>query len=239
MPGSSRLLHTVRVAGQSLLDLFYPPQCAGCGRLGALFCPACQAAVQPYPSVCCPRCGRPTLDAGRLCPACQGRSVVIDGLLATGAFTPPLQSAIYNLKYHGVRGLVEPLGDRLAQTWRTAGLHGGVIVPVPLHPDRLAERGYNQAELLARALAERLALPIQVHALVRLRATSSQVHLNPAERRNNVYGAFDCCLDLADSQVLLIDDVCTTGATLEACATALRRRGAAAVWGLTVARAVL
>jgi ComF family protein len=164
---------------------------------------------------------------------------VIDGVLATGAFAPPLQPAIYSLKYHGLRRLAEPLGDRLAQTWQAAGLHADMIVPVPLHPERLAERGYNQAELLAGALAERLALPMRDDVLVRVRATPSQVHLHPAERRNNVHGAFACGLELTGSHVLLIDDVCTTGATLEACAATLRGHGAGAVWGLTVARAVL
>ena len=113
-----------------------------------------------------------------------------------------------------------------------------MLVPVPLHEDRLRERGYNQSALLARAMADgEPALPVDEESLVRIRATASQTTLNRVERRANMAGAF-ACRDgrLAGKRVLLIDDVCTTGATLEACAVACRAAGAASVWGLTLTR---
>jgi ComF family protein len=116
-------------------------------------------------------------------------------------------------------------------------LPADVIVPVPLHPDREAERGYNQAGLLARALAEQVGLPIREDGLMRVRATSPQVTLNAKERQSNVAGAFRVGKGhIAGKRVLLIDDVCTTGATIEACAQALKAEGAQSAWGLTVAR---
>jgi ComF family protein len=113
-----------------------------------------------------------------------------------------------------------------------------VIVPVPLHPARLRRRGYNQAALLARELGRRVGLPVEERALQRVRATRSQMRLSAADRRRNVQGAFRCADGrVRGRRVLLLDDVCTTGATLEACADALRAGGAESVWALTLARA--
>jgi ComF family protein len=113
-----------------------------------------------------------------------------------------------------------------------------VVVPVPLHTARLRERGYNQAALLARELAQQAGLPIDEGTLVRKRATAPQVELNAKQRKENVHGAFYCSGNaLTGKRVLLIDDVCTTGATLEACAVALYENGARSVQALTLARA--
>jgi ComF family protein len=114
-----------------------------------------------------------------------------------------------------------------------------MIVPVPLHPWRFWRRGYNQAALLAGELGRRVGLPVDEAALRRVRATSSQMRLGAADRRRNVKGAFTCRPDrVQDKRVLLMDDVCTTGATLEACSDALRAGGATGVWALTLARAL-
>jgi ComF family protein len=112
-----------------------------------------------------------------------------------------------------------------------------VIVPVPLHRRRLKERGYNQALLLAERLGEAVGVPIAHDLLYRNRHTMSQARLNAQERRRNVEDAFSCAdRSVQDKRVLLVDDVCTTGATLEACSVALKERGALSVWALTVAR---
>jgi len=116
-------------------------------------------------------------------------------------------------------------------------LSADLIVPVPLHVDRLGERGYNQAALLTRELSERSGLPVEEGSLVRIRETVPQVALKADERRKNVRGAFRVRGEkLKDRQVLLIDDVSTTGATLEACAEALHEKGARSVWALVLAR---
>jgi ComF family protein len=122
--------------------------------------------------------------------------------------------------------------------WRQHPMPTDIVVPVPLHATRLRERGYNQAALLAREMAQRAKLAVDERTLVRRRATAPQVKLSARERRENVHDAF-CCRDdgLVDKRVLLIDDVCTTGATLEACAVALHKSGSHSVQALTLARA--
>lgn len=113
-----------------------------------------------------------------------------------------------------------------------------IIVPVPLHTTRLRERGYNQAALLAREMARQVGLAVDERTLLRQRSTAPQVELDIEQRKENVHGAFRCSSDaLAGRRVLLIDDVCTTGATLEACAVAVQEGGADCVWALTLARA--
>ncbi len=159
-------------------------------------------------------------------------------IAATATHDGVVQRALWALKYENARPLAAPLGDRLAEHLRQINWQIDRIVPVPLHAERRAQRGYNQAELLAQRAADRLALPCAPAALIRRRATSSQVGLGRAERLQNVQDAF-----IADPQwvdgcvILLVDDVYTTGATLSACAQAALAAGAQAVYGLTVSAA--
>ncbi|MBU0704792.1 MAG: ComF family protein [Chloroflexi bacterium] len=142
------------------------------------------------------------------------------------------------LKYRGRTALADPLGGLMAECWMQYPIPADVVVPVPLHADRLRERGYNQAALLAREMARRAGLVMEEQTLTRQRSTSPQTELDAKQRRQNVHDAFRCSNDgLAGKQVLLIDDVCTTGATLEACAMALCAGGARGVQALTLARA--
>lgn len=237
MPPTMGVTTVLRSWLSPLLDLVYPPRCAGCGRPGAWFCPACQAEAAPLPLTRCPACGSPAGERGGPCYRCRHPGSPLNGIFATAIFEPPIRPAIHRFKYGGLSVLAGPLAGRLGDTWLAAGLPGDLIVPVPLHPGREAERGYNQAVLLATALGVRLGLPTTADLLVRARPTASQTTLKIHERHANVAGAF-ACRGRADGQrVLLVDDVCTTGATMEACAEALRNAGAAAVWGLAVARA--
>jgi len=130
------------------------------------------------------------------------------------------------------------LGQILADTYCNYQLQADVIVPVPLHSSRYKERGYNQCELLVKQLAVNLDLSIDKVTLQRTRMTESQMTLGISERHQNVKAAFACRDDrLAGRRVLLVDDVCTTGSTLDACAAALKESGVTSVWGLTLARA--
>jgi ComF family protein len=139
-----------------------------------------------------------------------------------------------------------PLARLMAGYWRANPIPTNLIVPVPLHPARQRERGYNQADLLAQALGGMIDVPVVTKGLRRVRHTQPQVNLNASERGENVRGAFiyqmseKGCSDVAVNgrRVLLIDDVCTTGSTLEACSLALKAAGASTVWGFTLARAV-
>lgn len=126
----------------------------------------------------------------------------------------------------------------MANTYRYYQLQADVIIPVPLHNSRVKERGYNQNELLAHKLGDALKIPVNTKITRRIRKTRTQMTLGVEERRQNVNGAFACQgKQLTYQRVLLIDDVCTTGSTLDSCAAALKSAGAVSVWGLTLAKA--
>jgi len=228
--------HRLAAAGEAVLDLFFPPRCPGCGRVGFNFCDACQARIEPPPAPACIRCGQP-LDTDRLCATCQETPSQLDRIASSAIFAHPLRDAIHELKYNDGRSLARPLGVRMAAAWRHSNFAADILIPVPLHTARQAERGYNQAALLARIVSQEVGVPIDETALVRAKATQQQALLKAVERRENVQGAFTCRGDVRGKHVVLVDDVCTTGSTLEASASALRASGAASVWALTLARA--
>lgn len=220
----------------AVLDLLFPPTCAGCESRGQLLCSDCMAAAERILPPLCPRCGRP-MPREQLCHVCQEARQVIDGIRAVVYFEGGLRRAVHRFKYHGVHALARPLAQLLVEYQAHNQLPADVVIPVPLHRERLAERGYNQAELLAQALGRLVRLPTIGTALTRIRATPPQVTLDAQERRSNVAGAFRAEeRNVAGRRVLLIDDVCTTGATMEACAQALKAAGARSVWGLALAR---
>ncbi len=218
-----------------LLNLFFPPRCAACGRAGAWLCRACLAEVEWILPPLCPRCGQP-LPGGAQCPSRGRHPRQLDGLRSAAWHAGPLRLAIHRFKYRGQRVLAPYLATILVQAWRRDPPPADLLVPVPLHARRLRERGYNQALLLAQALGHEAGLPVDAAALQRIRHTPPQVNLDAAQRLANVAGAFACHRALQDRAVCLVDDICTTGATLEACASALRQAGARSVWAYTVAR---
>lgn len=227
----------LRNLGDRFLDLLFPPRCIGCRRPGTWLCADCLGQI---PRICppvCARCGTPVAKEG-ICSRCQHAPLRIEGIRAAAYFDGVLRDAVHHLKYRRRKALAEPLGSLMAACWKEAAAPADVVVPVPLHAARLRERGYNQAALLARVLARQAGMAVNEQTLVRQRATAAQVGLDLARRQENVRGAF-CCVDsaLANAHVLLVDDVCTTGATLEACALALYDGGALQVHALTLARA--
>lgn len=234
------LVREVRRATMHGLDLLFPPRCAACKKQGHVLCPACRAAIHPLAPPCCQRCGTP-LAAGNICPQCSFRIPALSGIRAYSSFAEPLRSCIYSLKYEGNTRLAEPLGLMLAQAYRHYALHADAIIGVPLDNKRQEQRGYNHAYLLAKVCAARVRVPLYSTMLVRHRATTAQVELTASERRQNVAGAFRCTPAfttgaLLGRRILIIDDVCTTGATLEACAAPFFAAGAREVWALVLAR---
>ena len=226
----------LHIAWDGFLNLFFPPHCVGCSRAGAWLCTSCLTKIEYVQPPLCPACGR-ALRRESLCPSCRSEPLPIDGIRAAAYFEGPLRKAIHAFKYKGLRVLAAQLGQILTTCWSDHPLPADVIVPVPLHPSRARRRGYNQSALLARELARRTGHPMVEDCLCRTKDTRPQVGLNTGERRDNVVGAFRCVDDrLSGLKVLLIDDVCTTGATLAACAIALRHAGAMEVWALTLAR---
>jgi ComF family protein len=233
--------------GNTVVDLLFPPRCVACQRLGVWLCAQCLDQIEVIQPPICRRCGLPvdSLETSKhaepICNQCQKAPPQLDGLLAYAFHGGPLREAIQQFKYEDLRALAVPLGELMADGW--IGLSSpqkaaDVIVPVPLHATRQRERGYNQASLLARQLSARLHVPVVEDVLIRTRATAPQVELSAQERRINVRDAFRCVdADLRGKRVLLIDDVCTTGSTLEAACAALRAGGATHVWAYTLARA--
>lgn len=222
--------------GRAFLDLLFPPRCGGCGAVGSWFCARCWEALAWVPTPVCGRCGMPISRPG-LCPACASLPPLPVHIRSATYFEGPVRQAIHSLKYARRRPLAGPLGQILHQMWKEQGLQAEVLVPVPLHPDRERERGFNQAMLLARELGRLTGVPVDGTRLCRVRATPPQVGLSREERQRNVAGAFRCAEGVVQGKrVALVDDVCTTGATLYAAGQALLEAGAEEVWAVTVAR---
>lgn len=222
--------------GGRLLDLVFPTRCVSCKRVNQVFCSTCLATVQTVPSPVCPRCGNPLVSARTACLHCSARPPVITRIQSVCWHEGALRDALLALKYAHRREVALPLAQLFGDTFSSSNENFDFVTSVPLHPAREQERGYNQAELLAQHAAAARRLPY-LRVLRRTRATADQIGLDAPARRANVAGAFTADpSQCAHKTVLIIDDVCTTGATLNACATALFQVNARAVYGMTVAR---
>ncbi len=211
-------------AGEGLLNLIFPPHCVACGQMGAWFCQEC---LQALPE-------RAIFAADNW----WGEQGGLTTLRSVAFHEFPFREAVYGLKYGGMRILADPLAEVMVSRWRQAPAPMDIVIPVPLHPARRRQRGYNQAQLLAKAFCDRTDLSLVERTLIRRRDTPSQVGRSRAERQRNMRGAFACTQNgLEGRSILLIDDVCTTGATLAACAEVLLRAGAKKVHAFTLTRA--
>ena len=221
------------------LDLLFPPQCVVCGRVNRWLCPTCAESIAPLTEPVCPRCGR-LWDGPGVCPVCQKTQLHVAPIHSGFLFRDEIREVVHALKYRGAKEIIQPLVPHLVVQWQRYEMSSTALIPVPLHPQRQLHRGYNQSAVLARALGRALHIPVLRGVLIRTRNTASQTKLNRAERLGNVAGAFVCTAPAAirGKTVTLVDDVATTGATLEACAVALLNVGAASVNAFTLARAV-
>lgn len=242
------MLTALRAAADGLLAVLLAPRCAACERPlerpthGAV-CASCWNAIPRITPPLCDSCGdplptwRPTSIESARCPRCRRRRVAIDRGRGAGVYDGSLRQILHAFKYDGRRTLAAPLARLMADAGRDLLATADVIVPVPLHRRRERARGFNQA----RDLAVQLEYPV-ADILRRTRATPSQTDLPAGRRHANVRGAFEVRLRLRapiDGRiVVLIDDVTTTGATLEACARVLKDAGAREVRALTAARVV-
>lgn len=222
----------------STLDWVFPPKCGGCGKPGIRWCAQCQSSTRTIKSPVCPLCGQNITRVGP-CVHCQVAAPRYTGLRSWAYYDGSIRNAIHQLKYNRNVGLGEILSRPLLKLFLDLGWKIDIITPVPLGLARIAERGYNQSSLLAKPLSLALGIPYCPQILWRQRETRSQVGLSASERRLNVVGAFAAQASLAaDKSIIVIDDVATSGSTLEACADALFSVGARKVYGLTLARAV-
>jgi ComF family protein len=236
-------LQALRALADGLLAVTLSPSCAACDAplerpSRGPVCDGCWRSILPITPPICERCGGPLLtwrqQAPELCTRCRRLHPIVTRARAIGAYDGALRSIVHALKYDGRRSLAVRLGammrDRGADVLRDADY----VIPVPLHHSRRRQRGFNQAADLARQLR----VPV-LTALRRTRATATQTDLPAARRHRNVRGAFAparAAAAVGDRVVVLVDDVCTTGATLEACARVLKEAGAADVRALTAAR---
>ena len=214
---------------KTLLDVLLPPSCPGCGREGVVVCPACERFLER-------RMDEPAgVPFGLRSPQPPG----IVQLEWCANYGGPARACVHALKYGGELRLVEALARVMADRWRRVTIGGEILVPVPVHAARRRQRGFDQAELLARQTGRLLDLPV-VNALERAAATAAQHGLGRQERASNVRRVF--AIDgtqrasVAGKWIVLVDDVVTTGATLAGCSAELYRAGARAVSALTLAR---
>ena len=222
---------------QRLLAALFPARCLGCGLRGHDLCVACRAMLPWLESAVCPYCARPSRLA-RICGSCSRDGPALDGARAACRFDGIAREAVHDLKYRRIRSRAAVLAEVLVESLARRPLAVDVLVPVPLAPGRLRQRGFNQSALLAEIVGERLAVDVASDALARTRETSPQVGRSAGERRANIADAFACRLPdaLRGRRVAIVDDVMTTGATLSACAEAVREAGALRVYGVVFAR---
>lgn len=243
----------IRIIADAVMSVLFPAPCEMCGEALATaallpICEKCLEALGPLSEPVCEKCGRPfpsevILDAKiRQCFGCRAGLYGFDVARSYGAYSEKMVKAITLLKYHKLTRLGGWFAQRLRTTVEANAILGAVdvMVPVPLHPVRRRERGYNQTELIAKPLARRLGLRLDTSALVRVKPRPPQLLLSRRERWLSVRGAYEIREGsrIDNLRVLLIDDVFTTGATLDACARTLKKAGAKSVIGLTVARAL-
>lgn len=229
---------------KAILDLLFPVRCLGCSKEGEFCCGSCRSALRPIPPICffCKKMvpGSRVITPGRTCSSCRKRSNIYAFLSPFLYGDDTIRELIHALKYRRVRSVGLLLGDLIVEYLKKFKVplpEGAVLLPIPLHPSRQRTRGFNQAELIALRIGEILHLPVEKSILRKIKKTIPQMELRAEERRKNVVGTFS----VADPEstrgktILLLDDVKTTGATLEEAARVLKKAGAKRVWAMTVA----
>jgi competence protein ComFC len=223
----------IRPLYSSLVDLFFPPQCVYCRTIGNRICDSCAAGIPWIGSACCEACGLP---GGDRCEHICIERGQLQFIRSAAVFSGPMRKALHALKYDSDRSLAALLVRLAHPHWALPAWSYDVLIPVPLGKKRERARGYNQSLLLAEALSRMVGVPVAAGSITRVRETPTQVGLSYPERKRNVADAFQATA-VAGKRILLVDDVCTTGATLQSCAEALGRAGALGVGALTLARA--
>jgi ComF family protein len=224
----------------TLADLLLGSRCVVCSGQGAGhgldICPSCYRHL-PWNLSACRRCGIPVPRGADICSDCRDSSSPIAMVRAPWTYEPPINHLIHQLKFHGSLASGRLLGSLLARTLQRTGVHADALIPTPLHPRRLRERGYNQAMELGQPVARQLGIPLQPAWVRRGRHTDAQASLGRLQRARNMIGAFTSDARLQGKRVALIDDVATTLATAEAMAACLHEAGCTRVELWVVARA--
>jgi ComF family protein len=217
-------------------DLLLPPGCVGCQTIGFYWCDDCKTKQMPILGTLCEICGLPQKST-QVCAQCQTNPPAFDQVRSLARYDDPFRKGIIHLKYHGSAALGEVFSTYLIQMLLSLQWNYDMVLPVPLSEARQKKRGYNQTAFLAYPISQYFNLPYQPYVLRRVRDTRSQVGLTGDERRENLKNAFVADEKAIDQKkIVLVDDVFTTGSTLNACAQALKSAGASRVYGITLGR---
>jgi ComF family protein len=229
------------------VDLLLPPACLLCGQLlptnhcTHAFCLDCTAAMSPLSPAHCRRCAQPfpSATSNHLCGTCLQRPPTFSSVHTAGLYKGSIKTAIHKLKYRNQLTLAKPLGEFLGKAIATAedSFIPDIIVPVPLHQDRLRQRGYNQALEVARPLSRQLQIKLDTTLLQRVLKTPPQQGLTARERRSNLRNAFALTAQAPGLKILLVDDVMTTGETVRECCRMLLKGGVVEVQVAVIGRA--
>ncbi|MCA9388843.1 ComF family protein [Candidatus Berkelbacteria bacterium] len=227
----------IKTIGQIIInelgELVYPTRCLGCDQRGSWFCKNCQSASQlKMIKTDCSLCRKLITIPGQLCQNCR-RQTGLTGLSFYAKFSKPLRRAIHFIKYQNCWAALDYLTNLALVNWQLPH-YESALVPIPLAKPKLRNRGYNQAEIIARLLQQRLNWPMS-SCLVRHRNTQSQVGLSKIERQTNLIDCFSL-VSLPPQSIILIDDVYTTGSTLKEAARTFRNAGVKKIWGLVLAK---
>lgn len=230
----------VRNVKSHLVNLVFPPVCTYCRKVGEILCQDCLDKVNWVEEPICQNCGRTVSLSTRHCISCRKRPLPLNQIRAAVLFDNIIPDTIHQLKYRNTFALAEPLGKLMVQAWPNWYTNIDIVIPIPLHAQRQKKRGYNQSALLVETFCRELSLSSNQQVLLRTRQTPPQVGLNAEERRTNVNGAFAIKNQhlIKGGDVLLVDDVCTTGATLVAAAEVLLAAGVNSVSAYCLARAM-
>ncbi|MFN8471337.1 MAG: ComF family protein [Anaerolineae bacterium] len=231
-----RLLATSGSTYKTVLDILFPPRCVVCNAAGEWFCATCRRKIIPLTRPWCPRCHL-ALPTETLCETCRGADVALDGLIAVGVHDGVLRTTIHAYKYDNRPPLAAILSSLIVEAMKRDIFAATLVMPVPSHPRRIAQRGYDHTHLLASRVAAGLGLPYDNKSLSRVRFTPPQVGMTAKERHANVANAFGVTPLSDHRRILLVDDVYTSGSTMRACAKELLANGADAVIAAVVARA--
>lgn len=228
-----------RTISEFLQDLFFPKECVSCGKEGEFLCKECEAKIVKIETPTCFYCGKIN-DDFKVCKKCKDKEESSLTGIIMGAYygEGPIKKGLINLKYKGIKGVAENFAkiqtEKVKEYLPSSKF---LIMPVPAYRTKKYKRGYNQAEVLAKHLAKNTGLPINEKILKKTKDTQAQVFLSGQKRRENLSSAFDYKgQTLAVKNILLVDDVITTGVTLEACAKELKKAGAKSVWAVVVAK---
>jgi ComF family protein len=235
--GLTNWKYTLYRATWSAFDLLFPPVCAGCKKTGSRWCLSCNQKVNILDGIVCEICGLPQERVG-VCKTCLADKPHFRALRAWAIYEEPLRSAIVKLKYKRDISLGDAIAWSMLPFYKTLNWDIDMIIPTPLGKKRKRERGYNQAAMLAKPFALALQVEFNPDAVIRVRETRTQVGLDYAERKKNVAGAFQAGASVKRKNIMVMDDVSTTGSTLSAIAESLYAAGAQTVYALTVARAL-